>query len=372
MNQAPANYAFYPSVSIAIPVYNEAEHIASVLKSFLASNYPHIVEIIVADGGSQDRTREIVQELSLVDSRIKLIQNPYKIQATALNLALDQSKGEVFLRADAHCDYAPDYVEQCIEALKKSQAMNVGGAQRFVAVSKFQAGISLASRSFLGSGGAKYRNHDYNGFADTVFLGCFWRKYLTEIAGYNAASTPNEDSELNLRLTTLDPRAIYISSDIKVWYYPRKTWLALFWQYFKYGKSRYQTAIKHPRKAQLRGKLPFITLILVMALVFWDLSFSEINLPLRQTLLVLSTIPFIESLRLNWQYKNTFDREIWRGMAKQHPSFVMRWVYCGVAIVTMNLAHSFGYGYQLLEQKRKWLMGLISSPQINKEGLLNQ
>ena len=365
MNRVSSQY-LKPSISIAIPTYNEAEHIASVLRSFLASDYDNIVEILVADGGSQDDTRAIVEQLSLEDRRIKLIHNPYKIQATALNLALEQSKGEIFLRADAHCDYAPDYVEQCIRALQQSQAINVGGAQRFVATNHVQAGISLASKSFLGSGGAKYRNPEYNGFAETVFLGCFWRKYLADISGYNPSSTPNEDAELNLRLTNLEPKAIYISSQIKAWYYPRKTWGGLFQQYFKYGKSRYQTFRKHPQKSQLRGKLPFIALIILISILVWDLSFIEIDLPLKGLLSAIAAIPFIESLRLNWQYKKSFTREIWRGKLTQKPSFLLRWLQCGIAIFTMNLAHALGYGYQLLNYRCQWLLSFIYTPSAKK------
>ncbi|MFM5942130.1 MAG: glycosyltransferase family 2 protein, partial [Dolichospermum sp.] len=102
------------------------------------------------------------------------------------------------MRLDAHCEYAPDYLEQSVEALLKSGAMNAGGAQCFVAKNSFQAGVALATKSFLGSGGAKYRNPNYDGYADTVFLGCFWRKDLLEMSGYSVAR--NEDAELNLRL----------------------------------------------------------------------------------------------------------------------------------------------------------------------------
>ena len=356
----------FPSVSIAIPTYNEAEHIADVLHSFLASDYQNIVEILVVDGGSQDNTVAIVQQLSLKDSRIKAIHNPYKIQATALNIALEQSKGKVFLRADAHCDYAPDYVQQCIVALLDSHAVNVGGAQRFVAKSGIQAGISLASKSFLGSGGAKYRNPHYNGFAETVFLGCFWRERLKEVSGYNPSSTPNEDTELNLRLTAFKPKAIYISSEIEVWYYPRKTWGGLFQQYFRYGKSRYKTAMKHKR-SPIRGKLPFICLVTAVSLLLCDLFIAAMDLPLTQILMLVMAIPFIESLRLNWRYRKSFAQVIWRGTAKQ-PSFGMRWLYCGIATIIMNSAHGIGYGYQLLQQKTS-LFSTLFTPRPAKKVL---
>ena len=132
-----------PTVSIAIPTYNEAEHIEQIIRNFLQPHHPNVIEILVADGGSDDGTRDIVKNLSLSDSRVKLLHNPLKIQSGGLNVALAASTGDIFLRADAHCDYAPDYVEKCVAALQNSQADNVGGAQRFVAKNTFQAAIAV-------------------------------------------------------------------------------------------------------------------------------------------------------------------------------------------------------------------------------------
>lgn len=63
----------YPTVTVAIPTYNEADHIESVIRGFLQTSYPKLLEILVADGGSQDETQALVKKLSLADSRVKLI-----------------------------------------------------------------------------------------------------------------------------------------------------------------------------------------------------------------------------------------------------------------------------------------------------------
>lgn len=246
-----------PTLTVAIPTYNEAANIERVVKGFLSTGYPNLIEIFVADGGSTDGTQDIVKKLSTEDSRVKLLHNPLKIQSAGLNLILQECKGDIFLRADAHSDYAPDYIERCVEALLESKALNVGGAQSFAAKTPFQAGIALSSKSILGSGGAKYRDSNYNGYADTVYLGCFWNKALAEVSGYSTEATANEDAELNQKLLKKDQNAIYISSKIRVWYYSRKTWKSLYIQYFKYGRGRYLTSIKYSVKSQIRGILPF-------------------------------------------------------------------------------------------------------------------
>jgi succinoglycan biosynthesis protein ExoA len=366
-----SRFKTFPSVTIAIPTYNEANYIENLVLGFLGTSYPNLIEIFVADGGSNDGTQEIVKNLSGKDARVKLIHNPEKIQSAGLNLILSESIGDVFIRIDAHSDYAPDYIERCIEALLESKASNVGGAQRFVAEASFQAGVALASKSFLGNGGAKYRNPKYTGYADTVYLGCFWKKTLLEVQGYNVEANSNEDAELNLRLKkvfdttqitnqdaelnqrliTQNKQAIYIDSKICVWYYPRKNWKSLLIQYFKYGRGRYLTSTKHKIQSQLRGLLPFVFIFTVIILLIVDLLFPKLGLPIEILIIIGLILPFLESLRVTLQWWKTFDLEIWRGSKDKVPSFFSRWFLCGITLLSIPLAHFSGYSYQLLRNK---------------------
>ncbi|MEM8827944.1 MAG: glycosyltransferase family 2 protein [Cyanobacteria bacterium P01_G01_bin.19] len=339
-----------PSVSIVIPTYNEEENIEAIVGGFLASKYDNIVEILVVDGESTDSTADKVLELSRLYSKVKLLHNPHKIQSSALNIGLEACQGEIFLRADAHCRYAPDYVEKCVDTLLKTQAINVGGAQRFVAESKFQAGVALAANSILGNGGAKYRNPQYNGYVDTVFLGCMWTETLINIQGYSNQIT-NEDAELNQRLLAQDKQAIYVSSDIKVWYYPRSTWISLYVQYFKYGRGRFLTATKHTKNLQLRGKLPFLFLSCIIILFCLDIFLPGVSLHSEKLIFVGIIAVLAESLRVNLQFNDSFIKEVWRGSDKNPPSLLSRWLSCAIVIMTLPVAHFSGYAYQLFRHK---------------------
>lgn len=339
-----------PKVTIAIPTYNEAQHIENLINSFLTNTYTNIQEILISDGGSTDQTQDLVKQITLNNPQVKLIHNPEKIQSYALNLMLNQALGDIFLRADAHCEYAPDYVEKCVQTLLTTKAINVGGAQRFVAQETFQAGVALAANSLLGSGGAKYRNPQYNGYADTVFLGCMWTKILLELGGYSNQVT-NEDAELNQRLLAKNPEAIYVNSDIRVWYYPRNSWKSLWTQYFKYGRGRYLTTIKHTGKSQFRGKLPFLLVSTMIILLCFDLFLSPVNLYIKELLMLGAIAAVVESLRVNCQFQSKFLTEIWHGDIEAAPSFISRWLNCAIAIITMPLAHFSGYGYQLWRNK---------------------
>ncbi len=49
------------TVSVIIPAYNEEKYIARCLDSVIAQDYPaELMEVLVADGRSEDRTREII------------------------------------------------------------------------------------------------------------------------------------------------------------------------------------------------------------------------------------------------------------------------------------------------------------------------
>jgi succinoglycan biosynthesis protein ExoA len=395
----------YPTLTVGIPAYNESADIERVVREFLATAYPNLIEVFVADGGSTDNTEDIVKKLSLEDPRVKLIHNPLKIQSAGLNAIIKESKGDIFLRADAHSDYASDYVERCVEALIESKAINAGGAQRFVAKQTFQAAITLASKSILGNGGAHYRDPNYIGFVDTIYLGCFWRKSLLEISEkckpygeipanedfelntrlnkfiFDNTQITNQDAELNQRLIDIDPKAIYSnpkwfveahpegvrfhkpqkstndlgrlyqSNKIKVWYYPRKTWKSLILQYFKYGRGRCLTSSKHPLMLQIRGIIPFTVIALAIFMLIIDLLFPSLSLPIKTLFLLGICLAFLDSLRLNLQYSKTFRTEIWRGDVDAIPSFLSLWFLCGVVLLTMPIAHFSGYAYQLIRNR---------------------
>ena len=345
----------HPSVSIAIPALNEAAHIERVIREFLRTRYRNLIEVFVADGGSTDGTRSIVRELAKEDPRVQLVHNPQRYQSAGLNLILARASGDIFLRADAHSDYAEDYIERCVEILLETGSVNVGGAQRFVARTAFQAGVALASKSIIGHGRAKYRDPNYDGNVEAVYLGCFWRKALLEVSGYTPMRTC-EDAELNLRL--LDrfgskpgegiASGLYTSSRIKVWYYPRTSWWQLCKQYFNYGRGRCRTVMAHPRRTPLRGKLPFLFLSCVLLLSLADLAFFSGALHTRELVLAGLAVPFVEAFRVTLSRRRRFEVEQWRGAPADTPSVLTRALLCGLVLLSQPVAHFAGFGCELL------------------------
>ncbi|MEQ9322958.1 MAG: glycosyltransferase family 2 protein [Polyangiaceae bacterium] len=249
--------SWQPFVTVGIPCLDEEDFIEDVVERVLGQDYPaDKMEVLVADGGSTDRTLEILAELERRDARVRCIPNPGKIQAAGMNEIIRLAKGEVLIRLDAHADYADDYISSCIRVLEQTGADNVGGAARSLAHNWFQKALCAALDSPLGVGGSKYRDADNEGFVESVFNGAFRRRVFETAGMYDPGAITNEDAELNQRILEGGGK-IFLSRDIVAYYYPRDSYAGLARQYFKYGKGRARTLLKHGGLPSIRPLVPF-------------------------------------------------------------------------------------------------------------------
>jgi succinoglycan biosynthesis protein ExoA len=250
-----------PMCTVGIPCLNEEHYIEDCIRCVLEQDYPKDrLEIIVADGGSTDATRAILDRLAAEHPHVRWIDNPGRIQARAMNEIIAAAKGDVLIRLDAHGEYAPSYIRKCVEVLARTGADNVGGAARPRAKSGFQRALAAALLSPMGVGGAKFRREDSEGFVDTVFNGAFRLELFDRIGGYDPGAVVNEDAELNQRILESGGR-IYISREIEAYYYPRDSYAGLARQYFKYGIGRARTMLKHGGLPTVRPMIPFGTVV---------------------------------------------------------------------------------------------------------------
>ncbi|WP_394826573.1 glycosyltransferase family 2 protein [Pendulispora albinea] len=250
-----------PFVSIVIPCLNEEAYLEECLRSLLEQDYPKDrMEILVADGMSIDKTREILEHVASEDARVRLIDNPDRIQAAGLNAAIRASKGDIIVRMDVHAEYSADFVRQCVAVLQETGADNAGGAARPRARSFFQRALAAALESPLGIGNSKFRQADAEGFVDTVFPGAFPRRVFETVGLFDSKAITNEDAEINQRIHAMGGK-VYLSRRILVHYYPRESMKALARQYFRYGQGRARTLWKHKKFLTVRPALPFLSLV---------------------------------------------------------------------------------------------------------------
>ena len=204
------------SVSIILPVLNEAAQLERCLGSVVEQGYPAIAEIVVADGGSSDETRSVASSFP----KVVVVDNPRRIRPAGLNAAIAAASGEIIVRVDARTALAPDYVERCVAALQRSGAAMVGGQMRYEAHDARQRGIVAAMTSRIGAGPAAFRREGGEPrFVDTVYLGAYRTSTIREMGGYDEWSGGNEDAELAWRAQ--DFGGVYLDPSIKSLYLGR-------------------------------------------------------------------------------------------------------------------------------------------------------
>ncbi len=255
-----------PFVSVLMPVFNEEQHLARCLDSILAGDYPRDrLEILVIDGMSTDQSALIAQHYAATHSLIRLLTNPKRIQAAALNIGIRESKGEIIVRMDAHALYAPDYIRTCVQLLRNHpEAANVGGPQRAVGTDYVSDCIAVAITTPFGIGDASFRYSQKEEWVDSVYLGAWRKSTLIALGGFREEWAVNEDYELNYRLRRAGGK-ILLSPQIRCCYHVRPSLRALARQYFRYGFWKAKTLSTHPYSLRWRQMAPPA---LVLALVF--------------------------------------------------------------------------------------------------------
>lgn len=321
-------------VSIIVPCCNEKEYIISFVHNvFTQSCIGFEIEIIIADGMSDDGTRDIVQALKCGDINLTVIDNEQKIVSAALNKALSLARGDIVVRMDVHTKYADNYVEQCVNQLRQTGATCVGGAWVASGNSTFQRSIAVAFQSPLGSGGAASRQRDYSGYVDTVYLGAWWRKDLVNLGGFDENLVRNQDDELCLRINRTGGK-IWQSRDIVSEYSPRDSLSSLFRQFMQYGYWKVPVIMKHRLPASFRHFLPFVFYFLLLV----NLILIPIYPPFAvifYTMAVSYLLILYASLYLN------------QGVMTVG---VCRWLVVA-AMVTMHIGYAFGFARGILDFK---------------------
>jgi len=245
-----------PLVSVILPCRNESGYIEDCLKSILAQEMPDgDLEIIVADGVSNDGTREFLERFCTENPKVRLLNNPGRIVSTGLNAALREARGEVIVRMDAHTVYAPDYIKQCLAVLRETGADNVGGPMCTTATTYKERAIRAVFHSPFAVGGARSHNPDYEGYVDTVIYGCWRKSIFDRVGNFDEDLVRNQDDEHNLRISRNGGK-IYQSPRMRSWYHVRDSFTTVLRQYMQYGYWKVLVIRNHRLPASVRHLVP--------------------------------------------------------------------------------------------------------------------
>ncbi|MCI0394004.1 MAG: glycosyltransferase family 2 protein [Chloroflexi bacterium] len=279
-----------PTVTITIPVLNEATYIGSVLDAVLAQDYPQDkLEVILADGMSTDGTQEIIQRYVRQQAEangwrtgpyLTVINNPGRIVSTGLNTAIREARGDVIVRVDAHTIIEQDYVRQCVAALEQSGADGVGGPMMAVGAGYTAEAIALASSSPFGIGNSVYRTSRYfrERFVETTHMGAYRKGTLFKVGLFNEHFVRHQDYELDYRIRQ-GGGSIFLSPYIRSHYFVRGSLQKLWRQYFQYGFWKGKFLRESASSLKWRHAVPPLFVLALAATIILALAGSPLGLP---------------------------------------------------------------------------------------------
>lgn len=269
-----------PKVSIIVPCYNEQNTIRLLLEAVRNQTFPHTnAEVIISDGMSTDGTRAAVAafQKDFPDLAVCVVDNTHRTIPSAINRAIEVSRGEIVVRLDAHSKPYPDYIEKCIGLLEAGVGDNVGGVWEIQPGAKtwIAKAIAAAAAHPLAVGDAMYRHAKRAAEVDTVPFGSFKRTLIDRVGLFNETLLTNEDYEFNVRVKKAGGR-IWLDPSIRSVYFARATLVELVQQYWRYGFWKWRMLRHHPETLRWRQALPplFVLSLLGLTILAFSIPFA--------------------------------------------------------------------------------------------------
>jgi len=245
-----------PSVSVIMPAHNEEDKLEATLESLSKQRYPADLEFVIVNDRSTDRTQQIIESFVAKDERFKIVNvtepsRRYAPKVNAVNIGIENSKGEIIVATDADCQYPKAWVAEMVSHFEDDVSMVVGYVEStkknghknwielFEAVDWFT--LMLTSRSLTHFGWK---------FASSANNQAYRRSSFKEIGGFGSGGrAPSGDEDLLTQRMGRLPgmRVVFASSnDSRVLTKPTSNLISLLRQRRRWV-SRYQHMIHyHP------------------------------------------------------------------------------------------------------------------------------
>lgn len=257
------------TLSVICPIYNEERYIRGCVESVLAQDFPHDdLEVIFADGMSTDGTRDIVAQYAAAQPWIRLIDNPRRIVPTALNAAIQASRGDIIMRLDAHASYPPNYFSALVSAHSRIKADNIGAVCHTDVLHRSPKALAIREvlAHPLGVGNSAFRTGiDAERDVDTVPFGCWRRDVFDRFGLFDERLVRNQDIEMSKRILRGGGRIVIIPDTYST-YYARETFGKLARNNYGNGKWNILT-VWYTRELNSLSPRHFIPLIFLLSLI---------------------------------------------------------------------------------------------------------
>ena len=330
------------SVTVVVPVRNRELTIQPLLDSLQKLDYDrNKVEVIVVDGNSTDKTREIVKKYP-----VKLVVEKRKGLNIARNTGIKCAKGEIVAFTDSDCIVPPNWITKIVENFKDPQISCVGGSAKALDndfISQYADNSIVRLMPFFTKREELEKVKPF--FRHPAGCNMAFRRKVAEEVGYfdEHIQYGFDEVEFADRICRAGYKMV-LDPDVLVWHKHRSTFREFLKQNFQYGKgsglvlkrNRLKDAVSKWSFLGLMGfiswllivgSLTFLTFTSSSSIFFW-LLFGFTGLPL----LILAAV---------YAYR-----------ALQNKKFARIVIYPFIDLFR-TLSFCFGQVYQVFKKTRK-------------------
>ncbi|HWB33863.1 MAG TPA: glycosyltransferase family 2 protein [Candidatus Paceibacterota bacterium] len=319
--------ASYPTVTIAVPAYNEEKTILATLESLMALEYPKDkLDIMVIDDGSRDRTREIAQHFAATHPQVSYHYKENGGKYTALNFAIEHSTAELIGCLDADSFASPDAL---IEVVKSFEANPDAMALMPVMKVHHPKSVLELMQSVEYTFGVFYRKMIDNVGALHVLPGpfSFYRRKVFSIIGPFRHAHNTEDMEIAFRmhkhgLRIINAHTAYVYTTVP------KTVKKLLVQRVRWSQGFLQNSIDY-------------------AYMYFNPKFGNfgmLTLPFGLLAFFLGVYTALYSLYTASSSAVTTALDLWAtGVPLRMPSFRLEWFYLDTSMLSFIILISLGF-----------------------------
>lgn len=291
-------------VSIVCTTYNEEKLISKTLESFLSQELNGIeAEILVVDGMSEDRTREIVKSYSEKYPRIKLLDNPERKNPYGRNKGIKEAQGNFIALLGAHTIYDSDYLKVCVAEIERTESIGAGG-KVVTEIDNNSVGGQLCELILSSKFGVSEKSFRTvkEGYTSMINYPVFKKAVFDAVGFYDTSLHRNQDNDFNTRVITKGFK-LYNTWKTGCKYYPSDTLKGTFSYAYKNGFWNAKSMIHKPESMMVHHYVPFIfvSVLLIMTAVSFAGLFVKFYLPLLIICIVIClhlVIGFIFSTRI--------------------------------------------------------------------------
>jgi len=229
---------FTEKVTLITTVKNEESTIRAFLDSVLVQSRPPD-EVIITDGGSTDRTVEIITEYIRNARQITLVEVPGN-RSKGRNEAIGRAANDIIACSDGGCVLDPDWLKHLMEVFENNPNIDVvAGFYMPIAVGAFGKCVgALTVRDA--------RKIDPSSFLPSARSVAFKRDAWAEVGGFPEEFSHNEDTPFMLALRRAGRRFAFAPDAIVYWQVSERP-RSLFRQYYRYamGDAEARLVIKY-------------------------------------------------------------------------------------------------------------------------------